>query len=72
MALLEPKYPWPIAAMPVPLQWLAALIPTTPMMDAVTKLFAEGSSRGPVLADFRQYHAGCFAPAAYLANGGYA
>ncbi len=47
-------YSWPIVAMPAPLQWLAAIIPTTPMMDAVTKLFAEGSGWGPVLADFRQ------------------
>jgi len=47
-------YSWPIAAMPAPLQWLAAIIPTTPIMDAVTKLFAEGSSWGPVLTDFRQ------------------
>lgn len=47
-------YSWPISAMPAPLQWLAAIIPTTPMMDAVTKLFAEGSGWGPVLSDFRQ------------------
>lgn len=47
-------YSWPISAMPAPLQWLAAIIPTTPMMDAVTKLFSEGSSWWPVLSDFRQ------------------
>ncbi|VAW26219.1 hypothetical protein MNBD_BACTEROID07-1563 [hydrothermal vent metagenome] len=47
-------YSWPIAAMPAPLRWLAAIIPTTPMMDAVTKLFAEGSSWGSVLGDIRQ------------------
>ena len=47
-------YSWPVEAMPVPLQWLAAIIPTTPMMDAVTKLFAEGTGWGPVSGDFRQ------------------
>ena len=47
-------YSWPVAAMPQPLQWLAAIIPTTPMMDAVTKLFVEGSSWGPVLTDIKQ------------------
>ena len=47
-------YSWPIAAMPAPLQWLAAILPTTPMMDAVTKLFAEGTSWRPVLGDIRQ------------------
>ncbi len=45
-------YSWPVAAMPKPLQWIAAIIPTTPIMDAVTKLFAEGSSWGPILPDF--------------------
>jgi len=47
-------YSWPLSAMPQPLQWLANIIPTTPMMDAVTKLCAEGSGWGPVLGDFRQ------------------
>ncbi len=47
-------YSWPVEAMPAPLQWLAAIIPTTPMMDAVTKLFAEGTGWGPVLGDVRQ------------------
>ncbi len=47
-------YSWPIVAMPAPLQWLAAIIPTTPMMDAVTKLFAEGTSWGSVLGDIWQ------------------
>lgn len=47
-------YSWPIASMPEPLQWLAAIIPTTPMLNAVTKLAAEGTSWGPVLGDIRQ------------------
>ncbi len=47
-------YSWPVDAMPQPLQWLARLIPTTPMMDAVTKLCAEGTGWGPVSGDFRQ------------------
>ncbi len=47
-------YSWPVNAMPQPLQWLARIIPTTPMMDAVTKLCAEGTGWGPVLGDFRQ------------------
>jgi ABC-2 type transport system permease protein len=47
-------YSWPVYAMPKPLQWLASIIPTTPMMDAVTKLCAEGTGLGPVLGDFRQ------------------
>jgi ABC-2 type transport system permease protein len=47
-------YSWPIASMPAPLQWLAAMIPTTPMMDAVAKLCAEGTGWLPVLGDFRQ------------------
>jgi len=47
-------YSWPVNAMPQLLQWLARIIPTTPMMDAVTKLCAEGTGWGPVLGDFRQ------------------
>ena len=47
-------YSWPVDAMPQPLQWLARIIPTTPMMDAVTKLCAEGTGWGPVSGDFRQ------------------
>ena len=47
-------YSWPVYAMPKPLQWLASMIPTTPMMDAVTKLCAEGAGWGPVLGDFKQ------------------
>lgn len=47
-------YSWPVDAMPQPLQWLARIIPTTPMMDAVTKLCSEGTGWGPVLGDFRQ------------------
>jgi ABC-2 type transport system permease protein len=47
-------YSWPVYAMPEPLQWLASVIPTTPMMDAVTKLCAEGTGWGTVLVDFKQ------------------
>ncbi len=47
-------YSWPVDAMPQPLQGLARLIPTTPMMDAVTKLCSEGTGWGPVSGDFRQ------------------
>lgn len=35
-------YSWPISAMPLPVQWLSALIPTTPMMEAVTRLLVMG------------------------------
>ncbi len=35
-------YSWPISSMPEPLQWLAALIPTTPIMEAMTRLFVMG------------------------------
>ncbi|UBM61073.1 ABC transporter permease [Candidatus Sulfidibacterium hydrothermale] len=47
-------YSWPVDAMPAPLQWLARIIPTTPMMDAVTKLCAEGTGWGPILNDILQ------------------
>lgn len=37
-------YSWPIESMPVPIQWLSYIVPTTPLMHAVTKLFVmEGS-----------------------------
>ncbi len=47
-------YSWPVSAMPLPLQWLSAIIPTTPMLDAVTRLFAEGSGWQAVTDDFVQ------------------
>ena len=47
-------YSWPIASMPVPLQWLAAIIPTTPMMDSVVRLTAENYGWLPVITDIRQ------------------
>ncbi len=46
-------YSWPISAMPVPLQWLAALIPTTPMMEAMTRLVVMGGSWGDIIQQFQ-------------------
>ena len=46
-------YSWPISAMPLPLQWLAALIPTTPMMEAMTRLFVMGGGWYDVLSQFQ-------------------
>ncbi|MBU2553041.1 MAG: ABC transporter permease [Bacteroidetes bacterium] len=46
-------YSWPIEAMPVPLQWLAATVPTTPMLEAMTRLFVMGGHWDAVLHVFQ-------------------
>jgi ABC-2 type transport system permease protein len=46
-------YSWPVTAMPEPLQWLAAIIPTTPMMDAMKRLFVMGGDWGDVIYQFQ-------------------
>lgn len=46
-------YSWPISSMPQPLQWLAALIPTTPMMEAMTRLYVMGGNWGDVAHQFQ-------------------
>ncbi len=37
-------YSWPVSSMPLPLQWLSAIIPTTPIMEAMTKLYVMGGT----------------------------
>jgi len=46
-------YSWPLEAMPVPLQWLAATVPTTPMLEAMTRLFVMGGHWDAVLHVFQ-------------------
>jgi ABC-2 type transport system permease protein len=45
-------YSWPVSSMPMPLQWLAAIIPTTPMMEAMKRLFVMGGDWGDVIHQF--------------------
>jgi len=45
-------YSWPVSSMPEPLQWFAAIIPTTPMMDAMKRLFVMGGNWGDVFHQF--------------------
>ena len=46
-------YSWPVSAMPQPIQWLAAVIPTTPMMEAMTRLYVMGGNWGDVIYQFQ-------------------
>ncbi len=46
-------YSWPISSMPVVLQWLAALIPTTPMLEAMRRLFLMGGTWQSVVPQFQ-------------------
>ncbi|MBC8319231.1 MAG: ABC transporter permease [Bacteroidetes bacterium] len=46
-------YSWPVSAMPLPLQWLAALIPTTPMMEVMKRLYIMGADWGDVVHQFQ-------------------
>ncbi len=46
-------YSWPISAMPQPLQWLAAIIPTTPMMEAMKRLYVMGGNWNDVTNQFQ-------------------
>ena len=45
-------YSWPVSAMPMPLQWLSAIIPTTPIMEAMTKLYVMGGSWADIEPQF--------------------
>lgn len=45
-------YSWPVSSMPVFLQSLAALIPTTPMMEAMRKLYLMGGTWQSVIPQF--------------------
>lgn len=46
-------YSWPLTAMPLPLKWLAATVPTTPMLEAMTRLFVMGGDWQSVLFQFQ-------------------
>jgi ABC-2 type transport system permease protein len=46
-------YSWPVSAMPEPIQWISSLIPTTPMLEAMSKLFIMGGGWVDVLGPFR-------------------
>ncbi len=46
-------YSWPISAMPQPLQWLATIIPTTPMMEAMKRLYVMGGTWNDVTHQFQ-------------------
>ena len=46
-------YSWPVSAMPQPIQWLSAIIPTTPMMEAMTRLYVMGGNWGDVIYQFQ-------------------
>ena len=46
-------YSWPITSMPIPLQWLAALIPTTPMMEAMTRILVMGGGWNDIVSQFQ-------------------
>jgi len=46
-------YSWPVSSMPEPLQWLAAIIPTTPMMEGMKRLFVMGGEWGDVIYQFQ-------------------
>jgi ABC-2 type transport system permease protein len=46
-------YSWPVSSMPQPLQWLAAIIPTTPMMEAMKRLYVMGGNWSDVSQQFQ-------------------
>ena len=46
-------YSWPVSAMPQPIQWLSAIIPTTPMMEAMTRLYVMGGNWSDVIYQFQ-------------------
>ena len=46
-------YSWPVSAMPEPIQWLSYLVPTTPMLEAMSKLFVMGGGWVDVLGPFQ-------------------
>ena len=46
-------YSWPVSAMPEPIQWISYLVPTTPMLEAMSKLFIMGGGWIDVLGPFQ-------------------
>ncbi len=44
-------YSWPVFAMPLPLQWLAQIVPTTHFLHAGTRIAVMGGSWGDVMSD---------------------
>jgi len=44
-------YSWPVVAMPIPIQWLAQIIPTTHFLHAGTRIVVMGGSWGDVASD---------------------
>jgi len=46
-------YSWPVSAMPEPIQWISYLVPTTPMLEAMSKLFIMGGGWTDVMAPFQ-------------------
>ena len=46
-------YSWPVSAMPEPIQWMSYLVPTTPMLEAMSKLFIMGGGWIDVLGPFQ-------------------
>ena len=46
-------YSWPVSAMPEPIQWLSYLVPTTPMLEAMSKLFIMGGGWTDILVPFQ-------------------
>lgn len=45
-------YSWPVSSMPVPLQWLSSLLPTTPMMEAMSRLYIMGGNWNDISNQF--------------------
>ena len=48
---LTSGYSWPVVAMPLPIQWLSQLIPTTHFLHAGTRIVVMGGSWADVLPD---------------------
>ena len=46
-------YSWPVSSMPQPVQWLAAIIPTTPIMEAMKRLYVMGGNWSDVFLQFQ-------------------
>jgi ABC-2 type transport system permease protein len=44
-------YSWPVVAMPLPVQWLAQIIPTTHFLHAGTRIVVMGGSWGDIATD---------------------
>lgn len=46
-------YSWPVSAMPAVLQGVSALIPTTPMLEAMRRLYLMGGTWQNVIPQFQ-------------------